>query len=171
MAYPIMGPPIHSYEPIREHFPPQATPWFLRASVALWDASRWTGVDPLVLIAQCGHETGWGRFGGAVTPDMGNTCGLKIRNARGDRREDHATFPMEDGYPFEGALAHAHHLRLYAGFPVPANTPDPRAVWIKPGSAGFGSAPYVEDLGGKWAPAASYGQAILAKINILRGRA
>lgn len=166
---PIIGGPSADYVTVRANLPTVVTPWFRRALVALADAARETGVDPLVLIAQCGHETGWGRFGGAVTPEMGNTCGLKVRNPQGDRREDHATFPMRYGYPFLGALAHAHHLRLYAGFPVPEDTPDPRAVWLAPGSAGFGSATFVEELGGKWAPSPDYGYAVADKVRILRG--
>lgn len=134
--------------------------------VALWDVGIMTGVDPVVLIAQCGHETGWGNFGGAVTPDMGNTCGLKVRNATGDRREDHASFPIDEGgYPYVGALAHAHHLRLYAGFPIDLEgTPDPRAVWIREGTPAFGSARTVEALGGKWAPSPNYGNAVAGQV-------
>jgi N-acetylmuramoyl-L-alanine amidase len=143
--------------------------WYLRALVALWDAGLDTGVDPVVLAAQCAHETAWGRFGGAVTPEMGNTCGLKKHDAKSDRREDHATFPMLDGYPFEGAMAHADHLRLYAGHPIDmVDTPDPRAMFLKPGTANFGSAPTVELLGGKWAPARSYGTSVVAIVKLLR---
>jgi Flp pilus assembly protein TadD len=49
-----------------------ATVWYFKALVALWDAGIDTGVDPTVLAAQCAHETGWGKFGGAVTPDWWN---------------------------------------------------------------------------------------------------
>ena len=81
----------------------------------------------MVLAAQCAHETGWGQFGGAVTPEHGNTCGLKIRNPVADEPDDHARFAISpDGYPRVGAIAHAHNLRLYCGLPVPADTPDPR---------------------------------------------
>jgi len=135
-----------------------APPWFDRAVKALWDAGVQTGADPVVLVAQCALETNWGRFGGAVDATFNNTCGLKTVDASGDRPEDHQRFPADAaGRPWLGALAHAHHLRLYCGLPVPADSPDPRARFIAPGSVNFGSVLYVEDLGGKWAPAADYG--------------
>lgn len=167
---PIMSAPSAPFEVIRANVPESASPWFRRAMVALWDTGIMTGIDPVVLIAQCAHETAWGNFGGAVTPDMGNTCGLKVRNATGDRKEDHASFPMDDGgYPYVGAIAHAHHLRLYAGFPIDLEgTPDPRAVWIREGTPAFGSARTVEALGGKWAPSATYGNAVAGQVARLR---
>lgn len=143
--------------------------WYLKALVALWDAGLATGVDPVVLAAQCAHETGWGRFGGAVTAAHGNTAGMKTRTAAGDLGVDHASFAVDPhGYPRVGALAHAHHLRLYAGLPVPADTPDERAIYVAPGTAMFGSAPYVEQLGGKWAPAADYGTRVARVVDRLR---
>lgn len=161
MFMPIMGPPTSTQ--LNVHYQAVAygaNAWYLRALIALWDAGRWWGVDPVVMAAQCGKETGWGHFRGAVTADMGNTCGLKVRNATGDRKQDHATFPMIDGFPMVGAVAHAHHLRLYAGWPVPADTPDPRADYLRPGTTKFGSAPTVERLGGNWAPSRTYGDEV-----------
>lgn len=168
---PIMNAPSASFIRMKTQATiMQATDWYLKALVAVWDAGVILGVDPVVMAAQCAHETGWGHFGGAVTPEMGNLAGIKIRNPKGDAREDHATFPMIDGYPFLGAVAQAHHLRLYAGFPVDLDTtPDPRAVWIKPGTANFGKANYVEDLGGLWAPSARYGQFVATTVQRLRG--
>lgn len=165
MVY-IISHPTVPFEVIRSNVPESASPWYLRAIVALWDMGVLTSVDPVVLAAQCAHETAWGNFGGAVTEDMGNTCGLKVRNTTGDRREDHASFPIDDhGYPYVGALAHAHHLRLYAGLPIDLEgTPDPRAVWIRPGTSNFGSARTVEALGGKWAPSKSYGEAVAGLV-------
>ncbi len=134
------------------------TDWYRRAVVALYDAGLITGVDPVVLAAQCAHETNYGKFGGVIDETYGNTCGLKIRTATGDTPGDHARFALDQyGYPRLGALAHAHHLRLYAGLQVPPDSPDPRAVWLAPGSAGFGAATVVERLGTRWAPAADYG--------------
>lgn len=166
---PIIGVPTSTYFDLQAgaaHF--GAAPWYLKALVALWDAGRWWGIDPVVMAAQCGKETGWGHFRGAVTGDMGNTCGLKIRNPMGDRKQDHATFPMTDGFPMVGAVAHAHHLRLYAGFPVPADTPDPRALYLGPGTPKFGTAPTVEKLGGAWAPSQTYGSEIVEIMARLR---
>lgn len=163
---PVIGPPSLPFATVRagaiEH---DATAWYLRALVALWDAGLATGVDPVVLAAQAAHETGWGRFGGAVGEAHGNTCGLKTRDATGDTADDHARFAIDPhGYPRVGALAHAHHLRLYCGLPVPADTPDPRAVWIGPGTRAYGSVAYVEDLGGKWAPSPDYGKRVASIV-------
>lgn len=159
---PVMAPPSLPFMAVQS-FATAHDDWYRRAVVALWDAGLATGVDPVVLAAQCGHETGFGRFGGAVTPEHGNTCGLKIRNPQGDRPEDHARFPVDRwGFPQLGALAHAHHLRLYCGLPVPDDTPDPRAVWVGPGTAGFGSVGAVEQLGTRWAPASDYGVKVAA---------
>lgn len=154
---PIIAPPSKPFAWL-QHFAMSRTDWYRRATVALWDAGLHTGVDPVVLVAQCGHETGYGVFGGAVDELFGNTCGLKIRNPSGDKPDDHARFAIDPrGYPRVGALAHAHHLRLYCGLPVPDDTPDPRAVWISPGKPAFGSVGAVEQLGTRWAPASDYG--------------
>jgi hypothetical protein len=161
---PVIAAPSLPYVVVRS-FASLHSAWYTKAVAALWDAGLATGVDPVVLAAQCGHETGYGRFGGAVQPTFGNTCGLKIRDSAGDRPEDHARFAIDrDGYPRVGALAHAHHLRLYCGFPVPDDTPDPRAVWVGPGTGAFGSVNYVEDLGGRWAPAQDYGEKIATVV-------
>jgi N-acetylmuramoyl-L-alanine amidase len=139
-----------------------ATGWYVGPALsALWDAGRLTGVDPVVLAAQCALETNWGKFGGAVTISHGNTCGLKTRTATGDLPGDHAQFALDpESRPWLGALAHAHHLRLYCGFPVPFDSPDPRSQFVRAGTRAYGSVTYVEDLGGKWAPASDYGARI-----------
>jgi hypothetical protein len=168
---PIINGPSVPFVTLVANTPARASSWFRLALVALWDAGIADGVDPAVLAGQCAHETGWGNFGGAVTPDMGNTCGLKVKNAKGDRKEDHADFGLQNGYPIIGALAHADHLRLYAGFPVdPRTTHDPRAVYVQPGSKGFGKARYVRELSGLWAPSKTYGDQVEDKIELLRGR-
>lgn len=171
MPTPVIAAPSAPYAIVRTNANAAgATVWYQRALIALWDAGLTTGVDPVVLAAQCGHETGFGRFGGAVTAGFGNTCGLKHRDATGDRPEDHARFALDAaGCPRVGALAHAHHLRLYCGLPVPADSPDPRAVWVEPGTSAFGSVDYVEQLGGKWAPAADYGKKVAALVARLKG--
>lgn len=156
---------------------PQVAPWFFLATEALWVAGVKTGIDPVALIAQCAHETGWGAFGRAVTASHGNTAGIKVRDVPpGSADNDpniHARFATDPttGTPWVGALAHAHHLGLYAGRVPPLDTPDPRAVWVWVGKPGFGTVRYVRDLGGKWAPALDYGQRIEATMNILQGLA
>jgi hypothetical protein len=158
---PIMNAPTVPYVKLVEFAKAKnATDWYLKALVALWDAGTSEGVDPTVLAAQCAHETGFGKFGRAVTPEHGNTAGIKILDPSGETANDHARFAItRDGFPRQGALAHAHHLRLYSGFPV-VNSPDPRAKYISPGTQKFGSALYVEQLGGSWAPSVDYGTSV-----------
>lgn len=57
-----------------------------------------------------------------------------------------------------GIEAHIQHLCAYAGVNIPEGVPivDPRYTLVKKGSA-----PYVEDLGGKWAAAQDYGISIV----------
>lgn len=91
---------------------------------------------------------------GAVDPTFHNPAGIKTRDARGDRPEDHARFQDWE----EGVTAHLDHLALYAGAPgyPRQDTPDPRHfTWIA------GKAPTVEALGGLWAPSPDYGRSIV----------
>jgi hypothetical protein len=153
---PILGPPSAS--------PAQARAWartrgaaeeFLGLAALYWTlAPRHGGVDPAVAYAQAAKETAFGRFGGAVTPSHRNPGGLKTRDARGDRPEDHARFPDWE----TGVAAHLDHLALYAGAPgyPRRETPDPRHF---PGLAG--TAPHVEELSGRWAPDPDYGRSIV----------
>lgn len=146
--------------------------WYLyRALPSLWDAGLLHGVDPVIMAAQCALETNWGRFGGAITKDWGNTCGLKHKQATGDKPDDHMRFRVEsNGRPWLGACAQAEHLRAYCGFtpPRPASgvAVDPRFdLALKPP----GTVLYVEDLSGRWAPGADYGQNIVSIYRRLCG--
>lgn len=167
----VIGSPSLTFAQVeRGSFEQAAGAWYGGALKALWDAGLATGVDPVVLAAQCALETNWGRFGGVVTAEFNNTCGLKTVNATGDRPEDHQRFPADTaGRPWLGSLAHAHHLRLYAGFPVPYDTPDPRAKFVGPGTRAFNTVRHVTDLSGRWAPAADYGARIERIITELHG--
>jgi len=177
-SIPIIGPPSCSLAVMQGHAKTLgATDWYQKALLALYAAGLRTGVDPAVLAGQCGQETGWGTFKpppgrqAGTSPAHGNTAGIKIRDvpdgAADDDPDIHARFAVDPlgGYPWLGALAHAHHLMLYAGVPVPHDTPDPRAIRVWPGSARFGSARFVEQLGGgNWAPATDYGTRVAAAI-------
>lgn len=150
----------------------KATPWYLLYLSAAWDVGVDEGVDPAVMAAQCAHETGWGTFTGNVKVEMNNPAGLKVRNppntVNPDATENHAWFMVDvSKRPYVGALAQAHHLKLYAGGVVPITTPDPRAPYLWPGSKNWGTAPTVESLGGKWAPSALYGSMVAAKHALL----
>jgi hypothetical protein len=136
---------------------PNVTPIFLDEMVpALLGAAVKYGVDPAVLIGQSAHETGWGVFGRATTPEHHNTCGLKVTRPVGpdDNPDDHARFATWA----EGATAHAQHLYAYMGIPLPAGAVniDPRWVWVY----GKHAITTLEELGGKWAPSLTYGSTV-----------
>jgi len=117
-------------------------------------------VRPEVALAQAAHETGWGHYGGVVPPDYHNWCGLKT--AAGGSDSDpaaHARFPDD----VTGILAHVQHLAAYAGGPTPQDAGDP-VVSPRLHLVQRGSAPTVEQLGGKWAPSAVYGARVAAIV-------
>jgi hypothetical protein len=139
-------------------------PWYtLGALGALWAAGERTGVDPVVLAAQCARETGWGRFGGkgGVNASFNNTCGLKTR-AGGDDDDPNAHARFVDLHT--GAQAHACHLLAYASTgPLPTWNPDPRSDWVLRGIA-----PNVHQLG-PWAPSdPKYGVELVRLVRLLR---
>ena len=128
-----------------------------------WTMAPEIGVRPEVAYCQMLKETGFLKFGRAVTIDQHNPCGLKVTNpGADDARSSHASFPTW----VSGVTAHLDHLALYAGHPdYPAhNTPDPRHFhWL------HGRAPRVEDLGGRWAPSPTYGKNIVAMVKLMAG--
>ncbi|MGE5482610.1 MAG: glucosaminidase domain-containing protein [Bacteroidota bacterium] len=127
---------------------------FVDVAVHYWQLAPQYGIRPEVAYAQSAKETGFGAFTGAVTPDFHNWCGLKTRDANGDDPDDHARFPDDR----TGVRAHLQHLAAYAGLPLPPGDPvvDPRYDLVSKGSAR-----YVEDLGGRWAPNPEYGRSIV----------
>jgi hypothetical protein len=106
------------------------------------------GINADVAFSQMCLETGFLRFGGLVTPDMNNFCGLC------------AIGPEQPGErvpnPQTGVRAHIQHLKGYAST-EPLNSPlvDPRYKWVK-----YGTAPTIHDLTGKWATDKEYGNKI-----------
>jgi len=127
----------------------------------LWAAALKYGVDPVGVIAQSGKETGWGNFGGNVRPEFYNTAGIKIRWQNlypgvtdDDKPLAHSMFASWA----VGAEAHVQHLRAYAGWPVTDQLiVDPRYVFVTQHRC-----ENFEELGGKWAPALSYGPELVA---------
>jgi N-acetylmuramoyl-L-alanine amidase len=134
-----------------------ATPVFISLADIYWTYAPERAVRPEVAYAQAAHETGYGRFGGVLSPAWRNPCGLKTRTAFGDKPEDHQKFPTWT----VGVIAHLDHLALYAGvigYPL-MDTPDPRhSVFI------LGKSETVEGLGGTWAPSETYGDSIVRKL-------
>ena len=114
------------------------------------------GVNSDIAFAQMCLETGFLRFGGLVTEDMNNFCGLG------------ANGPDEPGLSFPdertGIRAHIQHLKGY-GTPEPlrGSLVDPRYKWINP----KGKSPDIFALAGTWAADPEYGNklfAILARM-------
>jgi hypothetical protein len=106
------------------------------------------GVNHDVAFAQMCLETGFLRYGGLVTPDMNNFCGLGAigLNQPGER------FPE----PRIGVRAHIQHLKAYAtDSPLNRELVDPRYRWVR-----YGSAPTIGGLSGAWAADRDYGKKI-----------
>jgi hypothetical protein len=97
------------------------------------------GINHDVAFAQMCLETGFLRFGGLVTPDMNNFCGLGAMSAEypGERFPD----------PETGVRAHIQHLKAYATKEPPTQQlVDPRYYLVRAGAA-----PMISGLAGTWA--------------------
>jgi hypothetical protein len=106
------------------------------------------GVNHDVAFAQMCLETGFLRYGGLVTPDMNNFCGL---GAIGPDQQG-AYFPS----PQIGARAHIQHLKAYAtDAPLQQELVDPRYRLVR-----YGSSPTLDGLAGSWAADQDYSKKI-----------
>lgn len=114
------------------------------------------------LVVQSGHETALGNFTGVVSPEFHNPGGIKTRDGGGDYDPDaHQRFDSWD----EGCEAKAQHVAKYGGNNVipEGRTPlSPRLHLVTTGSA-----PYIRDLGGKYAPSLTYGERLEGRIHEL----
>ncbi|MBR1638869.1 MAG: glucosaminidase domain-containing protein [Treponema sp.] len=114
------------------------------------------GINSDLAFAQMCLETGFLRFGGLVTPEMHNYCGLGAMDAQ------------HPGEVFEteelGVRAHIQHLQAYATTEeVPLNNEliDPRYNWVHKTKLAI----TVEDLAGTWATDPAYGAKITAILD------
>ena len=119
------------------------------------------GINPAVSYSQFAHETGFlykVKSAAGLDESYHNPCGLKVPQGGGDYDKNaHMKFATWQN----GISAHLVHLALYAGakgYPR-ENTLDPRHFPYL-----FDSATTVEELGGKWAPSAEYGQKLLKYV-------
>ena len=113
------------------------------------------GVNHDTAFAQMCLETGFLRYGGLVTPDMNNFCGLG------------AIGPEETGLifpdPRTGVRAHIQHLQAYASTePLNQELVDPRYRYVKRGCA-----PTIHGLAGTWAADREYSEKIARILNNL----
>lgn len=156
----IIGRPSANYF-LNLRLPENTSQVFTRDMLpALWGAAEEYCIDPVGLVAQSLKETGNGNFGGQITAQYYNTCGLKQRHIGkypgvddGDRPLAHAQFPNWE----VGARAHAQHVRAYAGWPVKGLILSPRYVFV---IGQYKLDHWSEFGGGKWAPSPTYGQEI-----------
>ena len=107
------------------------------------------GINADIAFVQMCLETGFLQFGGLVTADMNNFCGLGAINAENPG----LVFPDEQ----TGVRAHIQHLKAYASA-EPLNLPavDPRYRYVNP----KGKAPHIYNLAGTWASDTAYGHKI-----------
>ncbi len=161
----IIGPPSASLEVVQRKLREQnrSVLFVNEITPALYkEGLRW-GVDPVLMIAQCAKETGWGTFPGKVKPWFNNPAGIKVHPTEqalypgvtdGDNPLAHERFASWT----MGARAHAQHLRRYAGMPVP----DDEVVYPRHWVVQLYRLKTVFDLSGRWAPSPTYGSEISA---------
>ena len=132
-----------------------ASDLFIDAAQYYWKYGELTGIRPEVLYAQAAKETGYGRYGGRVLPEMNNFAGIKKYGAVNDATEDHETFATRE----DGVRGHFNHMSAYVGI-EPIGEVHGRYKSVKT-LTWAGTVKYVEALGGKWCPDLYYGYAIV----------
>ena len=130
---------------------------FINIADIYWKYGEKMNIRPEVLYAQAAKETNYGKYTGNVVPEQNNWAGIKTKSASGDKTEDHESFATAD----DGVRAHFNHMAAYLGANTSGQTHDRYEVVMT--AAWAGSIKYVEELGGHWAPAASYGYDIVEK--------
>lgn len=116
------------------------------------------GVNSDVAFVQMCLETGFLRFGGLVTANMNNFCGLGAISAeqRGHFFPDERT----------GVRAHVQHLQAYGSTePLAGELVDPRYNYVSP----RGKSPTILGLSGTWAADRQYGAKIIELLERLYG--
>lgn len=153
---PILGQSEHSLE--------QMVSWakskgahqrFIDAAPLYWHYGEIFGIRADVMYAQAAKETGFGKYGGRVLPEMNNWAGIKKYGATGDETEDHETFLTPD----DGVRGHFNHMSAYVGVD-PVGETHGRYKSVK-SLKWAGTVEFVEQLGGRWCPDINYGYSIL----------
>ena len=118
------------------------------------------GIRPDVAFAQALKETGFFRYGGTVTPDQNNYCGLGTTSTA----VKGAYFPTSK----MGVRAHIQHLLAYASTRKPVHPViDPRYTLVR-NVYGTSTLDHWQDLNGRWeVPGDSYGQSILSMFRAI----
>jgi len=140
----------------------KADPAFARYLAGLYiEEAADEDVNHDVAFAQMCLETGSLKYGGLVTPDMNNFCGLGSTGAIGPdgRPERGNAFPD----PRTGVRAHIQHLKAYASKePLNNDLVDPRYSYVK-----LGVSPTIHGLAGRWAADPYYSKKIAALLKQL----
>ena len=161
----IIGTPLASQEQcvnyllsVNPHPAISVTPYEL-VSYYYEEGAR-EGIRPDVAFAQALKETGFFRYGGTVTPDQNNYCGLGTTSAT-----------VKGAYFANsriGVRAHIQHLLAYASTRQPIQpVVDPRYDLVR-NVYGTNTLGNWQDLNGRWAvPGDSYGQSILSMFRAI----
>ena len=114
------------------------------------------GINSDVAFVQMCLETGFLKFGGLVTENMNNFCGLGSI----DKNNPGNSFETE----LLGVRAHIQHFHAY-GTTRDLNKPliDPRYKYVNP----RGKAPTIQELTGTWAADKEYGAKLQSLLNQL----
>ncbi|MGL4982335.1 MAG: glucosaminidase domain-containing protein [Treponemataceae bacterium] len=117
------------------------------------------GVNSDVAFIQMCLETGFLKYGGLVTPEMNNFCGLGAI----DENNKGLSFPTAR----IGVRAHIQHLKAYASVdPLQQPLVDPRYRYVNP----KGKSPTIEGLAGTWAADKSYAIKLMRLYTDLQSR-
>jgi hypothetical protein len=135
---------------------PEAEKEFVEKLMSIYlEEAAIEGVNHDTAFAQMCLETGFLRFGGLVTPDMNNFCGL---GAIGPEQIG-VWFPN----PRTGVRAHIQHLKAYAtDEPLKQELVDPRYRFVR-----YGSSPAIKGLAGTWATDLAYAEKIKSILEML----
>lgn len=120
------------------------------------EEAAFEGVNADVAFAQMCLETGFLNFGGLVTEDMNNFCGL------GSIGPGHPGNVFSDERT--GVRAHVQHLKAYGSTePLRGDPVDPRYKYVNP----KGKSPTIHGLGGSWAADREYGRKLYGMLERL----
>jgi mannosyl-glycoprotein endo-beta-N-acetylglucosaminidase len=125
-----------------------------------WAWGEAVGIRPDLMLAQEMFETGWGHFGGMVTPEHHNVAGIKVGDVNaGDLPDDFERFASWS----EGIRAHANHLAAYSGaVPVmgPNGEPLHDRYYVAMSLPWAGTVQTIDGLSGKWSTRSDYAQVL-----------
>jgi hypothetical protein len=129
-----------------------------------WAWGEAVGIKPDLMLAQEMFETGWGYFGGIVTPELHNVAGIKVGDPNaGDLPDDFQRF---DSWS-EGIRAHANHLAAYSGAaPVlgPNGEPVHDRYYLVMSLPWAGTVETIDGLSGRWSTRSDYAQVLQEKF-------